>query len=35
MQVNGRLFIEETESPYGSAAFHMQGVGFDPFEIPE
>ena len=33
--ISGRLFIEETESPYGSAAFHMQGVGIDPFEIPE
>lgn len=35
MQVNGRLAIEEKESPYGSAAFHMRGVGIDPFEIPE
>ncbi|MCB1019712.1 MAG: DUF3299 domain-containing protein [Acidobacteria bacterium] len=33
--ISGRLFIEEAQSPYGAAAFHMRGLGIEPFEAPE
>jgi len=33
--IRGRFYLEDVESPYGPAAFHMQGLGIDPFEAPE
>ena len=33
--VSGRLSIESVESPFGSAAFQMEGIRIDPFERSE
>lgn len=33
--IRGRLYLEDVESPYGPAGFHMQGLRIDPFEVPE
>jgi len=33
--ISGRLFIEEAQSPYGPASFHMRGLEIASFEAPE
>lgn len=33
--ISGRLYLENVDSPYGPAGFHMQGLSIDPFEAPK
>ena len=33
--ISGQLFIEQAQSPYGPAAFHMRGLEISPFEVRE